>query len=274
MILGSIKDYLFIWQLPIYGIFVIGWLLGAGWLFRRSLDSAAVNRKYTFGHGVLIAFLSGFTGAAAAGLLALALSKYFISKTDTLMVGAIPCLGLFVFFAVQTVLIMHKELGARTAIKASILPVGALLIFSAAVVAVIVPLTLATRGKTEAVTRNIQEAQNKFYRIYRALNRRPEDPPSSLQELVDNDQLKAETLRDPADPDTGFCYLPTRLKRIADKNQIIMCTKRHDKYGDKRVVLFMGGKITELRESGFQSFLKDDKNLKFAELLSSVAPTP
>jgi len=274
MIAAAVRDYLYVWQLPIYGIFVIGWLLGTGWLFRRSLDSAAANRKYSFGHGVLVAFLSGFTGAAASGILMLALSKYFASKMDTLLVGGVPCLLLFIFFAVQTVLVMHKELGARTAVKASVLPVSAMLIFSAGISAVIVPLTLSTRDKSEEIKNNIEEAQRKFQRVYLALRKRPEDPPTSLQELVDNGQLQADTLRDPCNPEVGFCYLPTRLKRIEEKNQIIMCTFRHEKYGDKRVVLFMGGKISELRESGFQSFLKDEKNLKFSEVLGQSEKTP
>jgi len=274
MILAAVKDYLFVWQLPIYGIFVIGWLIGIGWLFRRSLDGAVTTRKYTFGHGVLVSFLSGFAGAAAAGILMLALTKFFAAKMDALMVGAVPCLLLFMFFAVQTVLVMHKELDARTAIRASVLPIGAMLLFSIGIAAVILPLTLSARSKTEEITGNIKETQLRFHRIYRALKKRPENPPANLQELVDEGSLSADALQDPANPSASFCYLPTRLPRNAEKNRIIMCTFRQEKYGDKRVVLFMDGTISELRESGFQSFLGDEKNGKFAELLRKSENTP
>ena len=208
------RQYLFLWQLPVIAVFAIGWLAGGAYLLKRSASHLQTRRKLTFGRSVLAMFLGGL-GASVSGGAVFMLMRRLSLRTEAnlaiptgLLVGVAMLLGLFV------VLYAFLNTGAKQALLA-VLPTLLLIVVMTAALGVPSVLIAYDRGQRRLncdlwARRNVQL-------ISRAINQYSNsDPPDTLTRLVETKAIKPETLRCPNAPqrDVGLFYMPLRLSLI------------------------------------------------------------
>ena len=66
---ANVQHYLYWWQLPLLGIFIVGWLLGGGYLLLRSMAKQPLNPPAKLPRCIGAAVLAGLAGLFAGSVL-------------------------------------------------------------------------------------------------------------------------------------------------------------------------------------------------------------
>jgi hypothetical protein len=280
--LAAASDYLKIWQLPLFGVFIVGWIVGGGYLFHHTLSKKVQTRRgVSLGQGMLISLLSGMAGGIAGLVL------YMVG--DTAMPPAPPAspgeaampisifgvvLGLLGYMVVAwlTVFAMQK-LSAGEILKASVLPIGATVGLAVAVgLGAAIPAAIQVRrerAQFALMSKNLNNMIDLHDWVY---ERGWNDPVKSLAVLKNFAGFDQSLLKNAAAPDReiGYFYHPapsTKGRMNADP-QLLMCDPKGI-YGDfdARIVLYSNGVARKLDEARFRDELNEPQNQDFAEAL-------
>lgn len=277
--LASAMDYIRPeWEGVIITISFFVWLLGGGYLFQKILGKKLEIRKYSFGKGVMVSFLSGAGGGMAFILL------YYIGLSISPPEPnpeAIPIswLGLIMavigYFPVAylVVLSMHKA-PAKKILTGSILPIVIPILFGAVALGVSLPFSAKSLREKRLVLTLQAITINKLKHIYDTMNRhvlQTGKVPNSLQELVDQGVLEPDAIVSPADPKgRGFFYNGDKPMTDLSSRELFICDFPENFKGEGRVVLYRGGYMEYLPEASFQARLKQKENQSFARSLETA----
>ncbi len=275
-ILAAASDYIFAWQFPLFGVFVVGWLVGGGYLFHRTLSKKVPSRKgVSLGRGVLISLLSGMGGALAGVVL------YKVGETlmpPSIEDGGMPVsilgvvLGLMGYAVVAWLVVfaMHK-IPVGDTLSASALPVGATV-----GLAIAIGLGCAIPANSQVQKQRKQMMlmhmnMNRLKVLYQHyLYRSPREPVESLEALKANERFDETLLKNAARPgrEIGFFYHPSPKTFGSEEPRVLACDFA-DSYEnrDVRIVLFTDGRVVQYDEGAFRIELQAEQNQEFAEAL-------
>ena len=255
------------WQLPLFAVFLFGWLLGGGYLLHRSLRRALPRRGATLGRCVLASLLAGAAVLIAAGgvfLLFRTIGER--AEVDLKRVGAALAIvaGIPMWFLVLHAMFplpMARILGLGWPAVGGVLVLG--LAVGAGAILPARTLVLRERRKAESVIR-LQMIHDLIYVNFE----RPEaEAPESLQKLVERRILSPSELRSPCNPgrEIGYFYTPSRsLPRSERTYQLRACEFSHYHSDAGRVVLFRNGECDWVPASEFERLLGLEENKQFA----------
>lgn len=276
MMLASLNDYLFTWELGVLGFFFLAWLIGGTylthWVLQRT--SELPKRRRTMGWSFLLNFFTTGSGLVAAamvfGSLAFAGKRYEDARALLAMVGvllAIPAM-LAVAWAVSLVML---DLPPRKLLRLTLATSGVVIVLLAALVggaAIPARNQRMSQARIHSCVRNvydlagaISEGQN--------LGREAKN----LQELVDAGRCAKKALRCPAvrEREVGYLYVPCPPNADQQSKKILLCDRRGN-HGDRRVVLFDSRVLMVLSESDVQELLALPENASLAELDKADGP--
>lgn len=266
------------WEGPIIIVCILVWLLVGGYLFEKILGKRTDRRKYSFGRGVLVSFLSGAGGGMSALML------YFIGSTifpvalisETFPVNWLGMiLGIPGFFCIAYLIVfsMHN-LSAKETLTTSILPIVLPFLFALVAMSISLPFSAKSLQEKRELYRLKMLTKYKMNHIHNLLVDnvlKTGKVPFSLDELVAQKILDPEFLKSPANPNgRGFFY--HRGKAISDltSREIFICDYAEN-FGDKgRTVLYRGGYVEFLPKASFRARLKQPENRRFAEALEEA----
>lgn len=257
-----------IWQIPFILVFIAAWIFGGGFLFRKTFSRFPENKRMTLARGILVSLLSGMLGSITAAIV----FKTSWKVLDMPIVSLIIAVPFFVIMAYLVVFSMFKHSAWQT-LRASLLPLGAILVLAGVIGSACgIPAIATRRAFIKEQGLQIQTAQN-LHKIFGIISSRPEKLPESLEELLKIKDMNPDWLKSPANPSRkiGFFYLkPDRISFSKNNQKILACD-----FGDNfanfpeqgRVVLYTHGNPRFLPSSSFASLLKNPENKEFAEAL-------
>ena len=96
-----------------------------------------------------------------------------------------------------------------------------------------------------------------------------------MKNLLEIKGFEPKFLKNPVNPSgRGYFYVSAPLISRSKKTQkILVCTFRDDSVRDRRIVLFVSGRIQDLGERAFQDLLRNPVNEEFAEALRKAEGT-
>lgn len=265
--LAAIGDYLAIWQLPLMAILLFGWLLGGGYLFQRTLSKATQNKRFSFAKGVQVSLLAGLAGVITAGLLYLVGSVLIHGGTPELPISIpgviLALLGLLGMSLLVVWAMFPLELPQIA--RACVLPVGAIFaLFVVILVGAGIPTYYTRQSNIQRI--ELQHTTiERFQKIYNALLKKGrEQPPETLQRLVELQLIEPEDIQSPAST-KGFFYHPPEVinTQNQEERKVILCDFRSTFPGKGRTVLYENGLIEFLPEPSFQNLMLDPVNEDF-----------
>ncbi|NBB95003.1 MAG: hypothetical protein GVY16_04605 [Planctomycetes bacterium] len=278
-ILAAMNDYLRLWQLPLFGVFLFGWLVGGGYLFHHTLSMRVKTRKgVPFGRGVLISLLSGMAGALAGAVL------YKVGAVTMPPAPPAPgeppvpisilgvILGIIGYAVVAWLVVFAMmKLSAGQVLSASLRPIGATIGLAIAIgLGCAIPAARQVkreRAQFELMRQNMEHMKA----LYRWIYRRAEgEPVATLAQLKTYPGFDETLLKNPARPDMdiGYFYHPSPSTRLQpDPTPGLLMTDYANTYAgmDERIVLYNNGEIKQLNDAAFQIELNDPVNAEFAE---------
>jgi hypothetical protein len=264
--LAGIRDYMYFWQLPLFGLFLIGWLWGGGYLLMRSLRKHEQYRRIKLSQCVLNCFLGGIAGGiTGAVFFRLFFTIGNVTETNLLIPSAVIAL-IFMAFASLLVIYAMLSLSLRDAVAAGALPVGAILILLIAVcTAAGIPAYFLRISKLER-----QNCRNNLALIAEGLRthqRAFAKPASSLDVLVERNLIATTSIPCPAgapDKHKSYFYHPASLvARDVSSEKILICDLKGNHPGGRNVV-FVNGQELWYDEDGFRVLLNKEVNKDFS----------
>ena len=236
------NKYLFMWQLPVFGLLIVGWLGAGSYLLRVSIAKNTKQRRVPFGRCLLATLLSGGGGAfggAVFFMLVRSIGAHFEVK---LLWLAAPLAIIVMLLTAFIVLYSMYQLSAKDTLRVSFRPLIGVLI----VVAIILtPTAIVTRSqglagyyqtnavnKLKSLSESIAEYRRKVY-----------SPPETLEKLIDKGYISPESItHQMSDKANGFLYLPYNngLDEDIAKTRIVICSIGH-KPSKGRAVMFANG---------------------------------
>jgi hypothetical protein len=276
MILAGVRDYMFPWQLPFFGLYVLVWLIGGTYLVRWALARMTDLPKRSRGTGQ--AFLFNFL-TTGSGLVAMLFLLAAFGRMATYTEGgklavfaagaAVAFVAMFAMaWAVSLVLIKlpGQQLLKIVGLSNGILMLGAGLLG----VALFVPSRMQRIRNLhmERCVANLQaldQALTEFSRLG------PEA--ESLEQLVASGAATRAMIVCPGRPDVfpGYLYQPAERVREGLSEKIRVCDRRGN-HGGERLVLFADGRIIALEEDEFAEKLDLPENAAIAEQTQAPAP--
>jgi len=277
MMLAGIKDYFFLWQVPMFVAFAAAWLIGGVYLTRRVLARATdlPRRQRSWSKCAQInAFATGMglvALVAVVGLFTLLYTRSEPRKLALLVAGVLlgPVAMLATAWAVTQALIVVP---VRSSLRITLTVSGAALGLLAVVACgAFIPGWFARQAKLgrERCQRNLQQIH---FALEGYAERYLGKQAPTLQALVDAGLMKEEILHCPAraDGSGGYLYRPcpgqhaeaqaaapaggaVAVQEISRK--IRVCDRRGN-HGGVRNVLFTDGHVEELKEDAFQRLLE------------------
>jgi len=258
-----------LWQLPLMALFLVGWLLGGGYLIQRLFKPHSTRRTSAYGRCVRVSFLSGGAAWLAAGavyFLIITIAKLYDTTYNYL--GLIPAI---LIAMVMFYLVLHASFNLPTSVVVtrSGIVVGAILLLGLAVAAgVFLPAQALLLGQ---VRRN--RSVTKVFRIKEAVleyEKACAKVPSTLGALVDSNMLEPRDLRCPSVPDRkiGYFYLPTPSvgrDEQKDPEKLRLCEFTSEETKAGRIVLFANGEVRRTVPADFERVLGLEYNRLFAE---------
>lgn len=270
--LASFQDYLFLWQLPLLGVFVVGWIGGGGYLLRWSIRRLRLRRRVKLERCVLASLLAGSAGVFAGGAVLMLAISIGQALNVSLDVPAIVLSGLALLTVSFLVLYAMFEFPARSLLAAAAVPLGATLLLGALVAtAAGVPAYYLRhkKAKHRLCQRNLAE----IHKAVTAYCWTHTDPPRTLQALVDEKYIRQEYIRCAAAPDaeTGFFYFPSRPLPANRRTRELLACDLPGRHGDDaRAMVFLNGTGDWKSEEHFQALLREPENARFAEALGKA----
>jgi hypothetical protein len=270
MMLASLNDYLFTWELGVLGFFVLAWLIGGTYLTRWALQRATElpKRRRTMGYSFLLNFFATGSGLVAAamvfGSLAFAGKRYEEARTLLALMGALLAIPAMLAVAWAVSLVM-LDLSPRKLLRLTLTTSGVVL---AMLVVLIGGSAIPARGQRMSQAR-IQKCVRNLHGLsgYLADQQTLGWQAKNLQELVDAGRCEKKELRCPAvrDREIGYLYAPCPPNPDPLSKKILLCDRRGN-HGDKRVVLFDSRVAPRaLSESEVQELLALPENASLAE---------
>lgn len=257
------------WQLPQMALFLVGWLLGGGYLIQRLFKPHLTRHTSAYGRCVQASVLSGGAAWVAAGVV------YFLVITiadryDTTYnyLGLIPAVLTAV---VMFYLVLHAsfELPMSVIVPRGGIVIGAILLLGLAVGAgVFLParslfIRQVRRGQSVTIVYRINGGIDAYEKAFAKV-------PSTLEALVDSNMIQASDLRCPSVPgrEIGYFYLPPRsLERGEQKipETLRLCEFTNEETKPGRVVLFTSGEVLRTGPADFERLLSLKDNDSFAK---------
>ena len=269
--LAGVRAYMHVWQLPLFGLLVVGWLLGGGWILRRTLHQRERYRRITLGRCVLICFLGGVGGGLTGAVFFYLFDTIGgVIETDLKIVGGIVgavLMGLIASLVIYAML----PISLGEAIRVGIRPVAMILVLliivgaSAGVPAYFLRVAERQRNDCRFNLAVIAEA----LRDYR---QRFGSPGTSLDALVEINVIPYGHLVCPATGEVvgGYVYRPGRIiDRNTATEQILVCDLRGNHRGGRNVLLANGQELW-YSDDRFRLLLESEANKQFASDLQAV----
>ncbi|KKL86052.1 hypothetical protein LCGC14_1948580 [marine sediment metagenome] len=276
MMLAGPWDYLYLWQLPLFALYVAAWLIGGPYLMRWALGrfTSLPGRKRSLADSARLNFLGGgaatIVGCLVLGcFLALGLK---VGPRWLMVVGAIaagPAM-LAMGWLVHWNLVGQpaKEMAPVTVTTVGSLLLAALLIGLVGFVpARIIRNRSAKLGQCQLQLMTLRQvllgarARGGTYR-----RTHPGTELSDLNTLVETRFLKSKDLICPGRPlrPVGYLFVSAR-PGLPGSEKITVCD-RYQNHEDKRLVLFNDGRILPVSEEEFQALLALPENAAMHKL--------
>ncbi len=272
-----LSNYINGWIFLVLGVFVVAWIVGGGYLIRRSFPRYGYAQRLGIGRSMLASFLSGSAGAFAAGVTMLLVMRLTDGRI-VFAIGAVIALGAAMFVAFLVLYAMFS-LSAKQTLWASMMPLGSVAAVGLLLgTAYLVPTRMGVRrqGKRDYTCYKLA----KIFPAYAIYVNKYHKPPASLRVLVEQKLLEPEELRSPLSPDReiGYFYIPAMPKRGEQLQQIFACDYGDNRDGYGRAVLLMPRnrqrwatpKSRWYSEEDFRKLLQLKENADFAKALQKA----
>ena len=271
MVLAGARDYFFLWQLPIAGVFVAAWLVAGPYLTRRAMLRIGnlPRSRSALSRCAQVNFLANGAGLAAMAVVTMFVVVLAAKVGPRWLAGAALVLGPAGLFAMSWATHLSiLRLGGRQVLRVAATSAGPLallalvLMLAAAVPAVFVRRSQLGLGRCQQNLRRIHLA----LQLYTVRHSGKEAP--SLQALVDDDLIEPDHLRCPARPDkpAGYLYAPSRAAKLGEVTTCIRVCDRRGNHGDDRLLLFNDGRIGTTKESDLEKLLAAPYNTEIGRL--------
>ena len=271
MTLAAWTNYLFVWQLPLFGLFAAAWLIGGPYLPQRALvrHTEVPRSKRRMARCAQLNFFA--TGIGMLALLVITGFFFVISRK----LGLRPVAFVGAAIGLPAMILMSWVVG---------------LVLLAAPARSVLRLTFATTGPALALlvvvgagafvpawfVRQAQIREDRcrynLLEIHVALDmygRRGEEA-SSLTALVEGGFTEAKYLTCPGNPEreNGYLYVRARTEREQVSQRIRVCDRRGN-HGSKRQVLFADGRVEVLSQEEFERLLSLPENSSLSKLVAA-----
>lgn len=272
--LAAIRDFLFIWQLPLLVFMLLAWFWLGSVLLLQSLAKRQYPKRVGLGDGVLVMLLA----AMAAGMLGLGALFFIRSLCNTLdlpkiaiAIIAAPVLPMTTFIAAWLVVYAMLELSLGAAIKVALKPIAVLLLIEGAL-AVGGGLPALAMHRTTQARNNCGRQINHLDVAFRTYFNDFSVPAPDTQILIDRNITKAEKLECPAAPDRegDYFYYPTETISPDTLTKKLLLCDFAGNHPRGRNVLRINGEIEWLNKNAFQERLQLPENTEFAKALAEA----
>ena len=278
--LGRLQEYLYLWQLPFIGAFLLGWILGGGYLLRGSVRKALpeMRRHISLGRCVLVSILSGATALGSAIAVYVLVNglgaKIEADLTVAAVIVGIPVAGVMAVLSVYAT--FHLTLAQSVRVLAptagAVLAVGAVLAgISGGLAYKIHQREVRERWALDNLLQ-VSEAIRGYEEVNFSLP--PDLKTLTLEKPGSGKYLLGKHLRSHSIPDrdVGFFYLPLTWTPGDFKTlKILICELPPVLPANRRAVMFTSGKCILAGEAELQSLLERPENAEFATALQAAA---
>ncbi len=269
--MGALKPYLQWpqWQLPLFALLVVGWLIGGGYLIHRLYSPHVSRQQRGLGRGILASLLGGGAGLFAVGaclMLFKSIGTWLDAKLTVpgLLVGGVAGAGMFLIVLYALYAISPRQVFGRGAIV-----LAALLLFGGGVGAgIFLPARpMYLQQVRRSLSRDRLASIEQSIQIYIG---RHAMPPDTLEDLVADGLLSKDFLRSPADREprrsVGYFILP-RTPLVRDNETPILrgAELSHEDTSVGRVVSYANTEVVWLQAAEFEEVLSRSENRRFAE---------
>jgi hypothetical protein len=273
-VLGKLQEYLYLWQLPFIGVFLVGWILGGGYLLRGSVRKALpeMRRRITLGRCVLVSILSGTT-AMGAGIAVYLLVNGLGEKIDAdlQIVGVIAAIPVAAVMAVLSVYAtFHLSLAKSARVLA---PTAAMVVVLGGVLGSVTGVLAygihqrqvrerTSLGNLQKVSQALSEYEGQKFSL-----------PADLKTLVSGNYLLTRYLRSASIPgrDVGFFYLPSEWSPGDQTSlKILICELPPVLAANRRTLLFVNGERTFADKDELQALMERPENAEFAKAFEAA----
>ena len=268
--IADINSYLHVWQWAPLGVFVVAWLLGGGWLFRRELlkVSDVPQKRVKFGRGLLAAFTTVLAGILVGMLVGFSFyrigQRFEQPALDYVGIVAGVMMALLAAYVAGYVVI---GLSAKQTFKVAWRPVVLVYAMAAIVAAACAPATISQTKAEET-----KKACSLNMTAIAFSLRRTRETPKDLQSLVSRRQLHDEQIHCPACKKEYF-YMPIKrtgkIDKMVDKmlNKTLVVCDLTGNHAGGREVIFANWTCEWRTDSEFDELLKLPVNEAFAKEL-------
>jgi len=268
--LASAREYLHIWQLPIFLVFAAGWIFGGGWLLHRAFRKCGYEKRLSVRKCFVCSLLAGGAGGASAMIVFFLFRA--IGTAAHVKLTAVGVILAAAVMAVIAVLVLYAmfEMPMRRMVATAAVPVAAVMVLAAALAAAAglpayrIRKRQIQRGRQISLSLRNLARINQAIRLYQSAFR---TPPDSLTRLVEKGYIDADVLRPPGSDDqsTRYFYLPAPpMPAGQETRKIQACTSVLTGGGVPRVVLLANGNCSVYDEQNFQLLLDLPENAAFA----------
>lgn len=226
--LAGIGNYLHLeWQLPIIIVFLVGWIVGGGWLLRKLILRRDRMANASMERCALTSVLAGSAGAMC-GVIGAYITDTILKATEVEMMPLTICVGatcaLFVMFIVVFAMF---DFSAATTAKVMILPILFIMVLGAVTAtAAGLPAYYIHQNEAKRETSKKKLWQIR-YSIVDDFQRKFGRPPKDLGELVEQKMIDQNLLDSPFMPEgqIGYFYLPSQLTQKGNDsdNRLLVC---------------------------------------------------
>ncbi|MBI5724888.1 MAG: hypothetical protein HZA50_13090 [Planctomycetes bacterium] len=272
--LDYIRSFAFWWQLPMIGLFLLGWL-GSAWLLRRGVRRQDPSYRTGAGHCILAVIMAGVSAAICGAITFYVVN--IIGKAadiDLKIPGAILAGPVALAIAVLVTYAMFA-LSFRQTLRAIVAPLAAVMLLACATAAAAGLPAIQARRQANQKNATLERLQiihdvivNHYLQDYGRL-------PKKLDDLVEKGLLKVDFLRSPRDPGEpiGFLYLPTDDMLTGGGRRILLCEIcRHGQCEEGRAIGLANGGGRWYGDKEFHELLSLSENRDFADALKKLEP--
>ena len=271
--LAAIRDYLFLWQLPLIGLYLLIWLAGWPYVTRHFLKQAGdlPRAKTTLGRCAIINLFSNvpaFVAVIVIFALCMLLARdlgFWVYAPGTVVASA-AMLGMALVVNLTMLQLPARRVAGFTLRTTGLLLLAGVLLFGG----IAYPTRIARFAKLDQdfCRRNLQYTSDGLQNYAR---RSPGRSPLTLEELQTADLVKREDLKCPGRQggEVGYLYVPApRVDPRTKSSKINVCDRRGNHRGE-RLVLYANGRIELVDEKRFDDLLKLPENAGMAQLVLS-----
>jgi len=227
-LIDKLQPYLYLWQLPLIGLFLLVWTFGGAYLLRRVAHKLLPEkrRRITLGRCILVMLLAGAVAPVSGAVAAMLVSAIGRGIGVSLIYLSAALVAPVMFIMSGLCIYAIFEFTVRQTFRAAVASVGLLFLFGALLIpAGAVP---AWYIRHRDLRRNI--SLSRLMRIRDAIivyERQELAPPDTLRTLARTSYIDARYLAAPVAPDrqVAFFYVPGKWPFVsADANALRICT--------------------------------------------------